>query len=285
MSDETTASGDSAPPALTEAYTFRANPAAEAVFARRTGAVDAEFFLPHLKSGIHLLDCGSGPGSITCDLAELVAPGEVVGLDIQPAQVERGRTLARERGITNVRFEAGSIYALPFADVTFDAAFAHVVLVHLNDPLAALREMRRVLKPGGVVGIRDGNFSLWQIFPPTPLLEAWMALHLRVWKHNGGNPFYASHQRQLLLEAGFARSEASANFNMNGAGSLAKTQQAAEIITGFLRGSAYRETAIGQGWVDQAGLDAMCAELQAWGERPDALYLLGHCAAVGWNAE
>jgi SAM-dependent methyltransferase len=251
MSDETTASGDSAPPALTEAYTFRANPAAEAVFARRTGAVDAEFFLPHLKSGIHLLDCGSGPGSITCDLAELVAPGEVVGLDIQPAQVERGRTLARERGITNVRFEAGSIYALPFADATFDAAFAHVVLVHLNDPL----------------------------------LEAWMALHLRVWKHNGGNPFYASHQRQLLLEAGFARSEASANFNMNGAGSLAKTQQAAEIITGFLRGSAYRETAIGQGWVDQAGLDAMCAELQAWGERPDALYLLGHCAAVGWNAE
>jgi ubiquinone/menaquinone biosynthesis C-methylase UbiE len=284
MSDQTAASNNAAP-AEREMYTFHTNPAAESVFARRSASAEAAFFLPHLKSGMHLLDCGSGPGSITCDLAEVVAPGEVVGLDIQPEQVARARALASERGVSNARFEVGSVYALPFPDASFDAAFAHMVLLHLSDPGAALREIRRVLKPGGIVGIRDGDFSLWQFSPPTPLLEELKALHLRVFRHNGGSPFYASQQRALLLEAGFVRTEASAAFLMNGAGSLAKTQQAAEIVSAFLRGSAYRETAIGQGWVDEAGLDAMYAELQAWGERPDAFYALAQCAAVGWNAE
>jgi len=100
-------------PAGQEVYTSRANPTIEDLFARRSGAAEAGFFLPHLRSGMRVLDCGSGTGSITCDLAELVAPGEVVGLDLQPSQVERARTLARERGSDNVRSEVGSIYALP----------------------------------------------------------------------------------------------------------------------------------------------------------------------------
>jgi 2-polyprenyl-3-methyl-5-hydroxy-6-metoxy-1,4-benzoquinol methylase len=72
--------------------------------ARRVAATSAAFFLPHLRPGLRLLDCGCGPGSITFGLAEAVAPGEVVGFDVQPAQVERARALAAERGVPNVRF-------------------------------------------------------------------------------------------------------------------------------------------------------------------------------------
>jgi ubiquinone/menaquinone biosynthesis C-methylase UbiE len=284
MSDETAAS-DPAADRQREQYSQGGNAAAEAMYAHRSAAAEAAFFLPHLQSGTRLLDCGSGPGSLTCDLAEVVAPGEVVGLDLQPAQVERAQTLAGERGITNVRFETGSVYALPFADATFDAALAHTVLMHLRDPLAALREMRRVLKPGGIVGLRDVNFSQQQFSPPTPLLDEMVTLHLRVMQHNGASPFYAGHQRQLLLAAGFARSEAIAAFSYDGgAGSLEKTRQAAAYRIALIRGPAISETALAQGWVDQAGLDEMCAELEAWGERPDALMLVTYCMAVGWNA-
>ena len=71
---------------------------------------------------MRLLDVGCGPGSITLGLAEAVAPGEVVGVDLQPAQVEQARALAAERGVANVRFEVASAYALPFPDAAFDAA-------------------------------------------------------------------------------------------------------------------------------------------------------------------
>jgi ubiquinone/menaquinone biosynthesis C-methylase UbiE len=132
--------------------------------ARRAAATSAGFFLPHLRPGMRLLDCGCGPGSITLGLAEAVAPGEVVGLDIQPAQVERARVLAAERGVANVRFEVGTAYELPFPDASFDAAIALTVLMHLREPPRALREMKRVLKPRGVLGIADDDAAtnLWE---------------------------------------------------------------------------------------------------------------------------
>jgi ubiquinone/menaquinone biosynthesis C-methylase UbiE len=81
-----------------------------------------------------LLDCGCGVGSITLGLAAAVAPGEVVGVDLQPAQLERARALAAERGATNVRFEAADVYALPFSDASFDAVFAHTLLLTRPTP-------------------------------------------------------------------------------------------------------------------------------------------------------
>jgi ubiquinone/menaquinone biosynthesis C-methylase UbiE len=98
---------------------------AHAMMGQRTAAQNADFFLPHLRPGMRLLDAGCGQGSITIGLADAVAPGEVVGLDRDPEQVERARALAAERGVTNVRFEVGDAYALPFPDASFDAVFAH----------------------------------------------------------------------------------------------------------------------------------------------------------------
>jgi ubiquinone/menaquinone biosynthesis C-methylase UbiE len=283
MCDETTVSGSAAD--QREVYTYNANARIVQHLTRRSAASEAAFLLPYLHPGMHLLDCGSGPGTITCDLAEVVAPGQVVGLDIQPAQVEQAAALARERGLATVRFEVGSIYALPFPAASFDAVFAHQVLFHLSDPLTALREMRRVLRPGGVLGVADYEWSLRRLTPYTPLLAAYIALNIRVLEHNGASPFYASNQRELLLAAGFARAEATAMFAQNGAGTMEKTRYSAALQVAALRGRAFRETAIEQGWADETTLDAMAAELETWGERPDAFHLLPRCMAVGWNAD
>ena len=158
-----------------------------AVFLRRTGEV-ASFLAPHLRAGMRLIDCGCGPGSITIDLARIVAPGEVVGIDRRQASLSDARTFARERGVANVAFEVANVYQLPFPDRSFDAAFACALLQHLAAPLAALKEMRRVLKPGGVIGIVDGSSTITFRYPRNRLLEAWDRLRALQRAYNTGRP-------------------------------------------------------------------------------------------------
>src|SRR5262245_892986 len=108
---------------------------------RRTAEKQAAFFLPHLRSGMKLLDCGCGPGSITLGLAAAVARGEVVGVDLDSEKIAQAQGSAAKALVTNLRFETADIYALPFPDASFDAVFSHAVFQHLRDPMAALREI------------------------------------------------------------------------------------------------------------------------------------------------
>ena len=261
-----------------EAYSQANNAAFDAQLSARTAAREAAFFLPHLRPGMRLLDVGCGPGAITIGLAEIVAPGEVIGLDQRPEPLTTARDLAAQHGVTNVRFEEGSAYNLPFPDGSFDAAFAHIVLMHLREPVRALAEMRRVLRPGGVVGVRDVDFGATMHFPLTPLREQLNALRERMQRHNGGNPFLGRTFRRILLDAGFARAEAGASVFT--AGSPAELRRVATFLKAQSQG--VRQAALANNWADQATLDAMIAEIDEWAERPDAFYLSVFCEAIGW---
>ena len=70
-----------------------------------------------------------------------------------------------------MRFEVGDIYELPFSDASFDAALANGVVMHLSEPLRALAELRRVLRPGGVAGVRDPDWGASLRAPTTPLRD------------------------------------------------------------------------------------------------------------------
>jgi ubiquinone/menaquinone biosynthesis C-methylase UbiE len=264
-----------------EIYTYGYSQEHRRFLGMRTAKGEAAFFLPYLRPGMRLLDCGCGVGSITVGLAEAVAAGEVVGVDREPGQIELARQRAQEQRVTNVRFEVGNVYALPFPDASFDAAFAHTVLEHLSDPLRALKEMRRVLKPGGIVGIKDPDYGTQLIEPSTPLIRDALALYRRVASVNGASPYYARHQRRLLQEAGFARSEGFAAVIC--LGSLEATRQAYELaFKPWLTEPTFVHTALDHKFVDQATLAAMLLACQRWSELPDAYYTLTHCAAVGW---
>ena len=92
---------------MSEQYVQRGNPGIEAVFAARTASREAAFFLPYLRSGTQVLDVGCGPGSITLGLAEAVAPGSVVGIDFQPAQIKQARASAAERAVAKRAVRGG----------------------------------------------------------------------------------------------------------------------------------------------------------------------------------
>ena len=118
----------SAPTPRFERYTHGHHAAIVASHAQRTAENSAGFLLPYLERGQRLLDVGCGPGSITVDLAELVAPGPVVGVDREPAVLEGARRLGEERGLTNLTFEPADVYTLPYPDDQFDVVYAHQVL-------------------------------------------------------------------------------------------------------------------------------------------------------------
>ena len=254
-----------------------------AVHARRTGGAGG-FFAPQLRAGMRLIDCGCGPGSITVDLARAVAPGDAIGIDLRADALTQGRTLARERGIANLAFQAASVYQLPYADDSFDAAFACAVLQHLSAPVAALREIRRVLRPGGVVGIVDGSSTITFRYPTSPLLEAWDRLRVLQREHNEERSSDALQLRALLREAGFARTQASGQMATEAglpAGSLEETRRVAEDHLIRLRG-VLGELAVAQGWATRAELEQMAKALIAWGEAPDAFYARPSFTAIGW---
>jgi len=123
--------------------------------AGRTSSREAAFLTPYLQPGMSLLDCGCGPGTITIGLAKLVAPGQVVGIDIAENQIALAREVAYAQGVSNVKFEVGNINELPFPDRSFDSVFAHTVLQHLANPVRALKEIHRILKASGLD--RRGN--------------------------------------------------------------------------------------------------------------------------------
>jgi ubiquinone/menaquinone biosynthesis C-methylase UbiE len=169
----------------------------------RTAENSAGYLLPHLRPGQRLLDVGCGPGTITMDLAALVAPGRLTAVEVTDDALALARAEAASRGVDGVEFVVTDVHALDFADDTFDVVHAHQVLQHVADPVQALREMRRVCKPGGVVAARDGDYAGFTWFPEVPELDEWLRLYRQTARGNGGEPDAGRRLLAWAREAGF----------------------------------------------------------------------------------
>ena len=175
----------------------------------RTAANSAAYLLPLLKPGMSVLDVGCGPGTISADLAEVVAPGRVTAVDRAPVIVARAQAYAAERSL-DLDFAVADVHALQFPDDTFDVVHAHQVLQHVGDPVQALREMRRVCTPGGIVAARDSDYAAMTWYPLVPGLDRWLDLYHRVARAAGGEPDAGRRLRSWAQAAGFSRVTCSA---------------------------------------------------------------------------
>jgi len=160
----------------------------------RTAENSAGYLLPSLVAGMSVLDVGCGPGTITVDLADRVAPGRVVGVDAA-AEIIAQAAAAGSRA----EFAVADAYSLPFADGTFDVVHAHQVLQHLARPVDALREWRRV---GDLVAVREVDYAGIVIHPLTPGLRAWEVLYQRVHRASVGEPDAGRRLKQWARRAG-----------------------------------------------------------------------------------
>lgn len=169
----------------------------------RTVENSAAYLAPHLREGLDILDLGSGPGTITVDLARRVSPGRVIGVDASSEIVAQANGLAASSAVGNVEFRVGDAYALDFDDDTFDVVHAHQTLQHLQHPVDALRELRRVLRPGGVLAVRDVDYGGVLTAPASDALTRWLELYHAVHAWNGGEPDAGRHLKAWVRDAGF----------------------------------------------------------------------------------
>src|SRR5215471_12434713 len=149
----------------------------------RTVENSAAYLMPHLRAGVRLLDVGCGPGTITADFARRVAPGVVIGIDASADVIAEA-----QRDHPGVTFAPGDVYRLDYQDASFDVVHAHQVLQHLADPVAALLEMRRVVRPGGIVAVRDADYGAFRWHPADDRLTRWLALYRTIARANSGEP-------------------------------------------------------------------------------------------------
>lgn len=245
------------------------------VMAGRTAEREGAFFLAHLRPGMRVLDVGCGPGTITLGLARAVAPGEVVGIDVEPSQIEAARALADEQGIANLRFATGRDEALDFPDGSFDAVFSYAVIEHVPDPVAVLREMRRVVRHGGLAGVDASDWGGRVTEPQVPAIEEAIAVYLRLWEHNGGHARLGRQQRRLMRTAGFGQLQTTA-------GTLQLTPRAGEFMAGLVSAPRFVERVTMLGWTDRETIERWVAAFRPWDQDPDALWAHMRFATVGW---
>lgn len=240
----------------------------------RTAQDSAAYLLPRLSSGQRLLDVGCGPGTITADLAGLVAPGEVVALDRESAVLEEVRRLAAERGLANVTTTVGDVYALGVPDGTFDVVHAHQLLQHLSDPVAALREMRRVAKPSGLVAARDADYATMTWYPAEPRLERWLEVYTAVARANGAEPDAGRRLLTWARAAGFGRVEPTASVWLFA--DETRRRWWSETWATRTTSSGVADGAITAGIATRQELADLAAGWRAWASHPDAWFCTVH---------
>lgn len=217
-----------------------------------------------LRAADHVLEVGSGLGLLARDVAARVPGGRVVGLEHSPEQLATAR---RSATAVNLEFAQGDAHALPFADGTFDLVFCRYVLEHLADPVRALREMHRVLKPAGRCCAQENNIEINRFDPPTPRFDALWAKFGGLQAQLGGDAFIGLRLFRMFREAGFHGAELSIAPEVHWAGSPGFDPWVTNLIGNIRSGE---RALIDRGLATRAEIDGAIAELENHKRRDDA---------------
>ena len=162
------------------------------------------FVLSYLKPDMAVLECGSGHGVATFEIAKRLTNGRVVGIDIHKELVDENNKKAREANVENITFEEANALALPYPENSFDLVYMQAVLVHISKPLDALVEARKVLRSEGLILLREPVMDRAVFSPENPLFQESFDLIERTIKSYGGDPSIGRKLWPLLDEAGFS---------------------------------------------------------------------------------
>ena len=235
---------------------------------RHTAESSAAHLLPYVRPGLRVLDFGCGPGSISVGLARAVERGELHGVDMETSQVEIARSVAEDAGQTNATFHVADVTDLPFEDGFFDIAHCHQVLTHVPDTSAVLAEVKRVLKPGGVLGCREIICESSFIYPNLGDVRQVWQLYEDLLAWDDGHPQMGKEMRGHIQRAGFTGIRLTSSFDMYSAPSeVAFTY---EFLRDWVLSPEITKAAIRYGVTTAEICDRTRFALNNWKEHPEA---------------
>lgn len=242
----------------------------------RTAANSAAYLLNSILPNMQICDIGCGPGSITTDLAALVPNGQVVGIDMGQDVVGKARSMAAERGIKNVRFQVGDAHALDFPDHTFDVVHCHQVLNHIAGPANALREWRRITKPGGLVACRESDFDSATHYPEIKGVTDFKDVYIKTVRSRGGEPNAGRHMIAWAREAGIDRSCITASASVWCFSSPEERGYWSKMWADRLLNSSLAKNVIDGGFATQEDINRFVQGWREWETDDDGWYTLTH---------
>ena len=236
---------------------------------RYTAEASAAHLLPHLRPGMRILDFGCGPGTISVGLAKAVAPGELHGVDMEESQIELARSVAKAVGQDNAIFHVGDVTDLDFEDGFFDVAHCHNVLMHVPDTAAVLAEVKRVLKPGGLIGCREMITASSFTHPDFGVIRRAWDMFQDLLVADDAHPQMGKDMKDHILNAGFANARVTGSFD------IYSTPADVDFIYGLAQmwflSPEITEAAIKYGAATEALCNAIGVAYDRWKEHPGAI--------------
>ena len=268
----------SEPESSTPDYTMGFSEEIREAYRRNTAEKSAAYLLPHLKPGLRLLDFGCGLGTISMGLARAVRPGEVHGVDMAESEIELARRLAQAGGYDNATFHVADVTDLPFDDEFFDVAHCHQVLQHVPDTAAVLREVKRVLKPGGLIASRELMGQSCFTHPDFGVLRRAWDMFEDLLAADDGHPQMGKELKGHFARAGFTNIRISASFD-----TFSTPEDVAfihAVANDWFLAPEVKEAAIKYGASTQELCDAIDIAYDKWIDDPGALCALGYGEAI-----
>ena len=238
----------------------------------RTATNSCAYFTPLLKPDYNILDVGCGPGSITSTLATLIPEGSIIGVDSSEDAVTAAAK--REDLPKNCTFQTADAMHLPFEDNTFDVAHTSQVLTHLSDPVAAMAEMRRVIKPGGFLASREGDSESTIFFPRHPGVLLWKQVQTGIHKLYDAKGDAGRMLVDWAFKAGFQEGNVqwtagTFEYATGGQAEIGKT-----MATRVREDKVWRGSATSTGLVDEDGLENIALGWEAVAADPAGVFSL-----------
>lgn len=241
---------------------------------RFTAEANAAHLFPHLRPGLRVLDFGCGPGNISAGLAKAVDPGELHGVDMEESQIALARETVKWYGLDNATFHVGDVTSMPFEDDYFDVAHCHNVLMHVPDTSAVLAEVKRVLKPGGLIACREMMTASSFTEPDFGVIRKAWDMFEDLLEADEGHPQMGKELKGHILNAGFTNIRASASVD------IYSTPADVEFIYGialqWFLSPEITEAAIKYGASTRELCDAIADAYARWREHPAALAGVAH---------
>lgn len=195
--------------------------------------------------GSNILEVGCGVGAQTITLARNSPNAHFVAIDISESSLAEARHKIEAAGFTNVSFQQGDLFDLPFGPESFDHIFVCFVLEHLPQPLKAIACLKKILKAGGTITVIEGDHGSAYFYPDSETAHMAIQCQVELQKRAGGNANIGRELYPLLKKAGFASVHVSPRMVYVDAGKP-------ELVEGFTRNTF---TAMIKG-VRQASIEA-----------------------------